>query len=94
MGIRDQIGGVADQKGGDFDRSLTHFSALKAPKNGNFWKFVWKIEVNNPFFALQAPTIWNDFDILENSRPILWKLNILLHNYALNEGKVEKNLSI
>ena len=44
--------GVTTQKGGgDFGRSVTTFSAPKAPKNGNFWKFLGKIGFSNQFLA-------------------------------------------
>ena len=68
--------------GGDFGRSVTTFSAPKAPKNGNFWKILGKIVFSDHFFAPQAPKILRNFGILVKNRPILRKLKILLHNYA------------
>ena len=68
--------------GGDFGRSVTTFSAPKAPKNMNFWKFLGKIGFSDQFLALQEPKILRNFGILVKNRPILWKLKILLHNHV------------
>ena len=58
MHTRDRIGGgVTPQKGGDFGRSVTTFSAPKAPKKGSFWKFMGKIMFSGQFLAPQAPKI-------------------------------------
>ena len=48
-------GGDPPKEGGDFGRSVTTFSAPKAPKNGNFWKILGKIGLSDPFLAPQAP---------------------------------------
>ena len=85
MIIRAQIGGGGGgppQKGGDFGRLVTIFSAAKAPKNGNFWKILGKIVFSDHFLAPQAPKILRNFSILVKNRPTLRKLKILLHNYA------------
>ena len=44
--------------GGDFGCSVTTFSAPKAPKNGNFWKFLGKIGLSGQFLAPQAPNFF------------------------------------
>ena len=68
--------------GGDFCQSVTLFSAPKAPKNGNFWKFLGIIGLSDTFLAPQEPKILKNFGILAKNHPNLWKLKILLHNYA------------
>ena len=62
-------GGVTPQKGGDFSRSVTTFSAPKAPKNGNFWKFLGNIGFSDQFLAPPAPKIVRNFGILVKNRP-------------------------
>ena len=76
------LGGTPQKGGGDFGRSVTTFSAPKAPKKGNFWKFLGKIMFSDQFLAPQAPKILTNFGILVKHHPILWKLKLLLHYYA------------
>ena len=51
-------------EGGDFGRSVTHFSVSKAPKNGSFWKFLGIIELGDPYMAPQKPNILKNFGTL------------------------------
>ena len=47
-----------DQKGGDFGRSVNHFSAPNVSKNGNLWKIEGKIRISGSIFGATGAEIF------------------------------------
>ena len=65
--------GANGQKGGQFWRSVTHFSAPKAPKNGNFWKVFGKNWVKWHIFGAAGAENFEKFWCFSEKSPIFEK---------------------
>ena len=57
------------QRGGQFWCSVTHFSAPKPPKNGNFWKLFRKNGLSDTFLAPQAQNFFEKFRYSSEKSP-------------------------
>ena len=53
---------------------MIHFSAPKAPKNGNFWKFLGKIGLNDSFFGAASGENFEKFHYFSDKSPSFLKV--------------------
>ena len=74
--IRNGIGGGGTTKGGGaIWRSVTHFSAPKAPKNGYFWEMFGKNWVKRHIFRAAGAENFEKFRYFSNKSPNFVKVN-------------------
>ena len=68
--------------GGAIWRSVTHFSAPKAPKNGNFWNILGINWVKWHIFGAVGAENFEKFRYFGEKSPNFVKKKISLHGYA------------